>query len=189
MQNLTLEGEADQAAAMFQEILSKQQEDMTANMKGEMANQYQANRTQEQVQAELAAAATEITVSYPELDIANEQTFDSKLTGEINELMGALTTITNDEGSFKYSPAQALKQAVAMKMPQKDSAPQELAQEQAPQTGNIAKKVAAANKQPPKLNGDRGTSHGEGKMDLFSMSEDEFDALPASTVARLRGDI
>ncbi len=189
MQELTLEGESDQAAAMFQEILSKQQEDMTANLKGEMANQYQANRTQEQIQAELAAAATEITGNYPELDIANEATFDSKLTGEINELMGALTTITNDEGSFKYSPAQALKQAVAMKMPQKAAEPQELAKEQKPETGDIAKKVAHANQQPPKLNGDRGVSHGTGKLDLFQMTEDEFDALPASTVARLRGDI
>jgi hypothetical protein len=190
MQELTLDGEADKAAEVFQEILSQQQTDMTSTLNKQISATYEQNRSQEQVQAELASAANEIIVDYPELDIQNESTFDSRLTGEVNELMTALTTIPNDKGQPKYTPAQALKQAVAMKMPPKQEAPKELGAEATPETGNIEKKVEAANKQVPKLPGDRGTSHGKTpRVDPLSMTEEDFDALPASTLARLRGDI
>ena len=190
MQELTLEGEADKAAEVFQEILSHQQTDMASQMNKQIADTYEQNRDKENTQAELAQAANEIIVDYPELDIQNETTFDSQLTGEINELMTALTTIPDAEGRPKYSPAQALKQAVAMRMPPKTEEPQELGTDTAPETGNIAKKVEAANKQAPKLPGDRGTSHGKApRIDPLSMTEEDFDALPPSTLARLRGDI
>jgi hypothetical protein len=54
---------------------------------------------------------------------------------------------------------------------------------------DIKQKVAAANKQPPALGGDGGTSRGETVLDLDALSQEEFDALPAATLQRLRGDI
>lgn len=190
MQEYTLDGESDKAAEVFQEILNQQQQEMQAQVQNQIQSTYEQNRQNDNIQMELAAAATELMAEYPELDINQTETFNSELTREINELMGALTTIKTDQGTMKYSPAQALRQAVAMKMPARTEAPQNLGQEAAPQTGNLQKKVQAANGQPPKLPGDRGTSHGQTpRIDPLNMTEEDFDALPASTLARLRGDI
>jgi len=190
MQELTLDGEPDKAAEVFQEILSQQQASMEDKFNQQIAQSYDNNRFQETIQRELAEAATEITAIYPELDIQNEQTFDSRLTGEINELMGALTTIQKEDGMPKYTPAQALRQAVAMKMPPPPAEDKQLGTNQTAPAGNVKKKVAAANTLPPTLPGDRGTSHGQTpKIDPMTMTEEDFDALPASTIARLRGDI
>jgi len=54
---------------------------------------------------------------------------------------------------------------------------------------DIRKKVAAANSQPPQLPGDAGASRGEPSIDLNTLSQEEFDALPEATLQRLRGDI
>jgi len=190
MQELTLDGEPDKAAEVFQDILSHQQSSMEQRFNHQIAQTYEQNRSQEQIQADLASAANEIVSDYPELDIQNKDAFNAELTGEINELMGALTTVQRDDGMPKYTPAQALRQAVAMKMPEKAPLQQQLAESQQAATGNVKKKVAAANQVPPTLPGDRGTSHGKTpQIDPLTMTEEDFDALPASTLARLRGDI
>jgi hypothetical protein len=54
---------------------------------------------------------------------------------------------------------------------------------------NIQEKLAAANRQPPALGGDSGVSRGESVLDVNTLSQEEFDALPAATLQRLRGDI
>jgi hypothetical protein len=190
MQELTLDGEADKAASVFQDILSHQSNSMEQRFNQQITQTYEQNRTQETIQADLAAAANEIVVDYPELNIQDKDAFNAELTGEINELMGALTTVQKADGMPKYTPAQALRQAVAMKMPRKETAPEPVGTNSTNGTGNIKKKVAAANSQPPSLPGDRGTSHGKTPViDPENMTEEDFDALPASTIARLRGDI
>lgn len=52
---------------------------------------------------------------------------------------------------------------------------------------NIAKAVDAANRQPPDTSG-RGVSRDPGAIDVRSLSEEEFEKLPASKKAQLRGD-
>ena len=53
----------------------------------------------------------------------------------------------------------------------------------------VAKKLKAADAQPPELQGEGAATHGEKGLDLSNMTEDEFDALPEATLKRLRGDI
>jgi hypothetical protein len=54
---------------------------------------------------------------------------------------------------------------------------------------DIQQKVQAANKQPPALAGDSSITRGENTLDVNNLSQEEFDALPAATLHRLRGDV
>ena len=51
---------------------------------------------------------------------------------------------------------------------------------------NINKKLQAADSQPPQMKGEG--ARGEKKLDLNTLSDDEFSALPEETLRRLRGD-
>jgi len=52
---------------------------------------------------------------------------------------------------------------------------------------NVAKKIAQANKQPAKMS--EGSDGGELEKTALNMNDAEFEALPESTKARMRGDI
>ena len=53
------------------------------------------------------------------------------------------------------------------------------------QVANVTKKLKAAESQPPAMKGEIKT---EKKIDLSLLSSEEFDALPAETLRRMRGD-
>ena len=53
----------------------------------------------------------------------------------------------------------------------------------------VNKKLKAAGAQPPEMGGEGAATRGEKALDLTSMTEEEFDALPEATLKRLRGDI
>lgn len=65
--------------------------------------------------------------------------------------------------------------------------PEPEAKKPEPKKPDIKKKVAQSKKQPPKL--EQGGQGGEEEKLPTSMSDKEFEALPESTKARLRGDI
>ena len=67
--------------------------------------------------------------------------------------------------------------------PQADPVEKEVAQKK--KVANTSKKLKAAEKQPPAL---KGKNKVEKKVDINNMSVDEFDALPAETLKRMRGD-
>ena len=50
---------------------------------------------------------------------------------------------------------------------------------------NTQKKMEAAESQPPSM---KGKTKIEKKLDINTLSVDEFDALPAETLRRMRGD-
>ncbi len=51
-----------------------------------------------------------------------------------------------------------------------------------------AKKLQAADSQPPTMSGEGAALKADKKIDLKVLSTDEFDALPAETLRRMRGD-
>ena len=61
--------------------------------------------------------------------------------------------------------------------------------EVAKKRAQVKKKLKAADAQPPELPGESGSTHGEKGIDLATMTEEEFAALPEATLKRLRGDI
>ena len=54
---------------------------------------------------------------------------------------------------------------------------------------NASRKMKAAEAQPPDMPGESSAARGEKAFDVMALSEDEFNALPAATLKRLRGDV
>ncbi len=52
----------------------------------------------------------------------------------------------------------------------------------------VKKKIDVSQSQRPELKGQGNAERGEGTLDVNSLSEDEFNALPEETIRRLRGD-
>ena len=71
----------------------------------------------------------------------------------------------------------------AIETPKADPIQKEVAEKK--KTANVNKKLDAAESQPPAM---KGKNKVEKKVDITNMSVDEFDALPAETLKRMRGD-
>jgi hypothetical protein len=123
----------------------------------------------------------ELQTMFPVYD-PEGSSYDDVLTSEALEIHQGLMA------TGKYSPAQALRKAAetvakANGVVPAGTAPKAPARETKP---DYAKKAAAANAQPPKqVVGSKGDS----VPNVRDMSEEEFSALPESTLRKLRGDL
>ena len=142
----------------------------------------------QQAKVEVEEARVELEATYDEFNPKSEG-FSQELTSEVLAIYQGLLN--------RYSPGAALRKAahtVAVMNGltgladdlQEAPAPQKPAAPAAKKT-DVKAKAKAANQQPPQLGGNANKS--EKAYDINQMSEDEFDALPAATKARLRGDI
>ena len=112
---------------------------------------------------------------------SNESNFDQDKTNEVLELRDAFIT----QG---YMGADALQKSVDLLTGKKPAATVDEVQQQVAEkkkVANTTKKIQAAESQPPAM---KGKNKVDKKVDINSMSIDEFDALPAETLKRMRGD-
>lgn len=183
-QDLMLNGESEKAVALRTEIRNAEKEQFMFEVQAKMGQTVQ----QSNEMTALNAKANEIAETFPVLD-ENHASFDAELQNEVIELRDAFT-------SQGYTLADALAKAteytLAAKKPELlqslDSVavkPIEKALQEKQQTANINKKLEAADAQPPAMKGESKT---EKKIDLTVLSSEEFDALPAETLRRMRGD-
>ena len=189
MQEAYIDGESDKASNIFSEIMGNQQQVLQEGFQKQINHTLEANNLKMGMEQQLASAAREIAEVYPELDIDSPDTFNKELTDQVNELMVAYSELKNDQGMYTYSPAEALKKAASVFAPNLSKGAPEASAAPAEEGKDLSKKIDAANSQPPNLPGDSATSHGERKINPLTMTEAEWDALPPSTLARLRGDI
>lgn len=187
-QNMVLDGETDKAVALRREIRKAERQELEFEMRQEMSQTV----TQDRQMNALQQAAAAMEDAYPEFD-RNSEAFNEDMTNEVVELRDAFIM----KG---YEAVDALSKAV--KYVVKDHDLHELGQETPSLAGKptksdelskkraqINKKMRAAEAQPPELPGESSATHGEKALDLSSMTEEEFDALPEATLKRLRGDI
>ena len=138
---------------------------------------------------ELQTKAAEIEATFPVLN-ENSADFDVNLQNEVVELRNAFM-------SQGYTPADSLTKAteytLAAKRPEllnpttETEAPKVDEQVvQKKKVANINKKLKAADSQPPAMKGE--SAKGDKKIDLNTLSDDEFSALPEETLRRMRGD-
>jgi hypothetical protein len=183
-QDLVLNGETEKAVELRNQIRQAEKDQFMFEVQAKMGQTVQ----QSQEMTELQAKAAEIEATYPMLS-ENDPSFDANLQAEVVELRDAFM-------SQGYSPADALGKATqytiaaqkpellnpAVENPTKkiDTAVQERQQ-----VANVTKKLKAADAQPPAMKGESKT---EKKIDLSLLSSEEFDALPAETLRRMRGD-
>ena len=183
-QDLVLNGESEQAIALRNEIRNAEKEQFMFEVQAKMGQTVQ----QSQEMTELQAKAAEIEATFPILN-ENSADFDADLQAEVIDLRDAFA-------SQGYTAADALAKAteytLAVKKPELLKGAPEIKSDpvlqQRKQTSTVNKKLQAAESQPPSMKGEGSNAKGEKKVDLSLLSSEEFDALPAETLRRMRGD-
>jgi len=187
-QNMVLDGESAKAVALRREIRKAERATLEYEMRQEMSQTVNQDRQMTALQQ----AATAMEEAYPVFS-RDAAEFNEDYTNEVVEL--------RDMFMMKgYEAVDALSKAVnyvvkdhdlgesgqlAPSLAGKAQKTDELSKKRA----QINKKLKAAEAQPPELPGESSSTHGEKTLDLSSMTEDEFAALPEATLKRLRGDI
>jgi len=187
-QNMVLDGEAEKAVALRREIRKAERATLEYEMRQEMSQTVNQDRQMTALQQ----AANAMEDAYPVFNRDSDD-YNEDITNEVVELRDAFMM----KG---YEAVDALSKAVKYVVKDHDL---DQAQESAPslagkaqKTDELAKKRAqvssklkAADAQPPELPGESSAHHGERALDLSTMTEEEFAALPEATLKRLRGDI
>lgn len=187
-QNMVLDGETEKAVALRREIRKAEREQLEYEMRQEMSQTV----SQDRQMTALQQAANAMEEAYPVFN-NNSEEFNQDMTNEVVELRDAFIM----KG---YEAVDALSKAVKYVVKDHDldqtvdEAPSlagkaKTTDELAKKRAQVSKKLKAADAQPPELPGESSAHHGEKAMDLSSMTEEEFDALPEATLKRLRGDI
>ena len=187
-QNMVLDGETDKAVALRREIRKADRAELEYEMRQEMNQTVTKDR---QVNA-LQQAANAMEETYPVFD-SNSEEYNEDYTNEVVELRDAFIV----QG---FEAVDALSKAVNFVVKDRDLGlqPEEApslagkaksVDEVAKKRAQVKKKLRAAEAQPPELPGESSSQHGEKGIDLATLTEEEFAALPEATLKRLRGDI
>jgi hypothetical protein len=187
-QNMVLDGETDKAVGLRREIRKAERATLEFEMRQEMSQTVNQDRQMTALQQ----AANAMEEAYPVFD-RNSEAFNEDVTNEVVELrdmfmQGGYDVVDALSKAVKYvvkdhdlDQAQESAPSLAGKAQKSD----ELANRRA----QVSRKLKAADAQPPELPGESSSMHGEKGLDLSTMTEEEFAALPEATLKRLRGDI
>lgn len=191
-QSLLLDGEDKKAAALRQEIQAERDARLEHHLIAKITRQ--VNESQQATA--LQRAASQIEEQFPIFDSKSDQ-YNESLTNEVNALhvglqQQGMNTVEALDKAVKY----VLMGNNLLDLTSSEPEPAALGQKSAPRVDEVAKKRAevsrklkAAEAQPPEMPGESSSARGEKPMDILSMTEDEFNALPEATLKRLRGDI
>jgi len=183
-QDLVLNGETEKAVELRNQIRQAEKDQFMFEVQAKMGQTVQ----QSQEMTQLVEKANEIAKTFPVLD-ENSADFDENLQADVIELRDAFAS----QGyGLADSLAKATEYTLAVKRPellQPSNAPAvktvDKKVKERQQVANVTKKLKAAESQPPAMKGESKT---EKKIDLSLLSSEEFDALPAETLRRMRGD-
>ena len=190
-QNALLDGETEKAAEVRAEIRRAERAqieyDMSSKMREEVSQSHQATALQQ--------AATALESEFPVFDSKSDQ-YDEALTQEVIDLRDAFiikgenaVAALSKAAKFVISENGLVDMSEPAPSLAGNTAPKSNIDEVAKKRSEVAKKLKAADSQPPELQGEGTATRGDKALDLSNMSEEEFDALPEATLKRLRGDI
>ena len=187
-QDLVLDGETEKAALLRNEIRTAEREQLMSEMQNKMGQTVQQDRELH----ELNQKATEIMEVFPIFD-EKSKVYDEKLTTEVMELRDAF--IYQGYGAAD-SLAKATEVTLLSKKPEllqgdgteaSDPAPKlSQAVQEKKAKATVKKKVEASQAQPPEMKGE--SAKNKKVVDINTLSDDEFGALPEETLRRMRGD-
>ena len=187
-QDLVLDGETEKAALLRQEIRSAEREQIMSEMQSKMGQTVQQDRETHELQKK----ANEIMEVFPIFD-QNSKQFDEKLATEVMELRDAF--IYQGYGAAD-SLAKATEVTLLRSKPELLNVATESTQDPAPtlskvvqekkQQANVQNKVTASQAQPPQMKGE--STQNKKVVDINTLTDDEFKALPEETLRRMRGD-
>ena len=191
-QQLLLDGEAEKAAALRQAMRKAEREQIAYEMRQEMTQTV----AQSQQATALQTAAAELEANFPVFD-QNSDVYNAEYTQEVIDLRDAFITqgfgavdALSKAANFVVKNYDLVEPAASTSTLGAETAPAaKQADEVAKKRAQVSKKLKAAEAQPPELPGESSANRGEKPLDVSSMSEEEFSALPEATLKRLRGDI
>lgn len=190
-QNLVLDGESQKAAALRKEIRAAER----AQLEYELTSKIGESVSQSQQATALQQAASELEDNFPVFNRNSDQ-YNEDYTQEVIDLRDAfIVKGENPVAALAKAAKFVLREYDLVDMGEPAAAPS-LSAETAPRLDEVAKKRAevsrklkAAESQPPEMPGESSSARGEKGLDIASMTEDEFNALPEATLRRLRGDL
>ena len=186
-QNLLLDGESQKAAALRAEMRRAER----AQIEYEMAQKMEQKVTQNQQITALQQAAADLEANFPVFDRSSDQ-YNEAYTQEVIDLRDAFI-VKGDNAVAALSKAAKFvikEYGLDADSPSLSSktAPKQV-DEVAKRRTEVSRKLKAAKSQPPELPGESSAARGERAVDVSTMTEEEFSALPEATLKRLRGDI
>jgi hypothetical protein len=183
-----LDGDLDKAAQLQQDALVKM---ATARQAPAKSNDADPEAMIEQLEARIELKHTVKNI-YEKFPMLNNESEDAD-----PELIERAVMYERMYAEMGHTPAMAVERAVQdavsllrpellqteqpVTRPKVDPAKKRVQEKRQ----NLEKKVELAQKQPPKA---QSSTTSEPTIDINNLGEDEFDALPESTKARLRGD-
>jgi hypothetical protein len=190
-QNMVLDGQHEKAAALRQEIRQAER----AQLEFELTQKMEQKVTQSQQMSALQQAAAELEANFPVFDRSSSE-FNEQYTQEVIDLRDAFIVKGDNAVAALSKAAKYVLQeyglvdtAAEPTLTSKTTPKTGLIDEVAKKRAEVSKKLKAAESQPPELTGESSAARGEKAFDLMALSEEEFNALPAATLKRLRGDV
>lgn len=181
-----VDGEFAKAKAVRAEIRRAEQETyrtQVAQAKGEAV-------TQTQVELDFQSTVKELEQKYPALNYRDQEHYDELATQEALELHRAYMQM----GKYQ-TPSESLRAAVdlisvkyGLDAPEPDVPPEAPKAPPRAKAATAERKKAAAAQAQPKIPS-AGSPGTPAVADVATMSDEEFDALPESKKAELRGDL
>ena len=182
MQEAMLDGETDKAFEIFGKMMNSQNQAVQSLTEKDVADRVRSEINQDRATAELVKTATDLSVQYPELDSAGDDS-DDGLIEEVVEMRDLYV----ERG---LSPSDALKKSVrlvALENGLKDRTAKPKADMAKPAKRlNSKAKLDAAKKERGKLGGSGGSSRP--KVDISRLGDEEFGKLSKEALATARGD-
>lgn len=178
-----LEGDSDKYIAIQDEIRAQTKAEALAEAK-QIADAGDQGTIE---QRDFEAAGAAIEAAHPELSAQSENYNQTAREDLIDLYLGYAN-------SGKYTRADALKKAAEKTVAIYGLGAEEIADDTTPDNvvtlkpADPKKKADVANAQPPVMEG-KGDGVDEPKLDLTSMSDEEFDSLPEATKRKARGDV
>tara|TARA_A100001037_G_scaffold70362_1_gene62945 strand:+ start:11308 stop:12375 length:1068 start_codon:yes stop_codon:yes gene_type:complete len=194
-QALVLDGKSQEAVALRKEIRAAEREALRQEMQEDVTQTVSAN----QEQAETQKLAAEIEAEFTIFD-QNHKDFNESMAQEVIALRDGFIQHNHSGPEALRKAADMVIKAYDLRGPASQQAETPtLAAKKAPtkppvdevarKRKQVNEKLKAAEAQPPELPGESSAAHGEKPLDIDNMTEDEFNALPPATIARLRGDV
>lgn len=179
-----LDGKTAEAAAKRREIRAAERAQIEAEIEAKSSNTVEVKSTQQQI----LDLSNKYAEEFPAFD-PQDESFDAEAIEEVKALYtGYYTQSQNAVLSFQKA-VEAVVKLRGWDAPAATEEPAPEPEPQKPSPKQVTAKVEMAKKQPTNLAGvgEGSTKHGM-EVNVAQLSEKEFDALPESTKARLRGD-
>ena len=188
-QNLLLDGESQKAAALRAEIRAAER----AQLEYELTQKMTQTMTQNQQMTALQQAAADLESGFPVFDQSSDQ-YNAEYTQEVVDLRDAFIVKGDNAVTALAKAAKFVIREYGLDdsyepTPALASTNKRAVDEVAKKRAEVSRKLKAAESQPPELSGESSANRGERMLDISSMSEEEFNALPEATIKRLRGDV